>query len=260
MNETIFSLLAKKHEKDVFVPECKNGPTWTSRNLLIMDAWVMRKSWQHPLVTVYEIKNSHQDFTQDQKWPGYLKYCNEFYFACPQGLIQPNELSAEVGLYWASKNMKKLYLKKKAAHRRIEIPTELYIYIIMCRAKIDNEIMINKSSKAYWEQWLKNKQIDREFGYHLRGKIADRIDEEILNVRKENTRLAEQISRFERIERVLEQLGLDITKDSRFYIENKIRNLPSSQAVLQSIDGLMTDLARLKKEIEKEGEKINIAK
>lgn len=41
----ILSLLEAKHSKDVFVPECKNGETWGARDLLKIDAWVLRRSY-----------------------------------------------------------------------------------------------------------------------------------------------------------------------------------------------------------------------
>ena len=82
----IQSLLAVKHSKDIFVPECKDGPTHTADHLR-MDAWVMKRSWVRPLSIGYEIKISRQDFLNDQKWHSYLNYCNEFYFVCPAGLI-----------------------------------------------------------------------------------------------------------------------------------------------------------------------------
>jgi len=63
----ILKLLASKHAGDVLVDECKNGQSW-GRNLLKMDAWVLRRTWS-PLTTIgYEIKVSRQDFEADQKW------------------------------------------------------------------------------------------------------------------------------------------------------------------------------------------------
>lgn len=36
--DVLTDLLAERHSKDVFVPQCKNGPTHTATDLLIMDA------------------------------------------------------------------------------------------------------------------------------------------------------------------------------------------------------------------------------
>ena len=36
-------------------------------------------------ITIVEIKTSLADFRADQKWPEYLDYCDQFYFAVPEG-------------------------------------------------------------------------------------------------------------------------------------------------------------------------------
>ena len=60
----ILDLLRKKHEEDTFVNDCKTGDLGHP----ILDAWVMKKSWSHPLYLGYEIKISKQDFRNDGKW------------------------------------------------------------------------------------------------------------------------------------------------------------------------------------------------
>ena len=78
--QTVLELLAAKHSRDVFVPECKNGATHFADGMQKIDAWAMKKSWASPCVTAHEIKVSRADFLKDDKWPGYLPYCNQFYF------------------------------------------------------------------------------------------------------------------------------------------------------------------------------------
>jgi len=141
--DDILKLLEKKHWKDVFVPGCKNGSTWFTQGLLVLDAWVMKRSWSHPISIGYEIKISREDFYADKKWVKYLDYCNEFYFVCPNKLIEPEELPTNAGLYYVSRNYKRLYQRKKSTYRNIQIPEELYRYILMCRAKILNPVKLN---------------------------------------------------------------------------------------------------------------------
>src|SRR5262245_37558363 len=86
-------MLSQRHLGDVFVPECKTGST--GEGLLKLDAWAMKKSWADPLTWGYEIKVSRSDFTGDQKWHNYLRYCSEFYFVAPLGLIDVDELPPE---------------------------------------------------------------------------------------------------------------------------------------------------------------------
>jgi hypothetical protein len=37
--------LEMKHRQDAFFNQVKNGPSWTSSNLLILDAIAIKKSW-----------------------------------------------------------------------------------------------------------------------------------------------------------------------------------------------------------------------
>src|SRR5690606_37137616 len=145
--------------------ECKDGPTHGAEHRRL-DGWAMAKSWAHPTVTGYEVKVSRSDFLQDTKWPDYLPMCNELYFVCPTGLIQPPEVPAEVGLLWASKTGTKLYTKKKAQYRDVKIPEEVFRYVLMCRAKITDEHPSFGSTREYWERWLEDQQTDWQFGRH----------------------------------------------------------------------------------------------
>ncbi len=45
------------------------------------------------IFTVIEVKSSLADFRADQKWPEYLEFCNQFYFAVPEGF--PTEVLPE---------------------------------------------------------------------------------------------------------------------------------------------------------------------
>ncbi len=132
----ILKALERKHEKDVFIPECKTGPTWFNKNLRIMDVWVLKRSWVNLETICYEIKINRGDFKQDNKWKEYLDYCHKFYFVCPWGMIKPEEIENGAGLYWVTKNGNRIYVKKYAKKRDIEIPIELLLHIIMSRTVV----------------------------------------------------------------------------------------------------------------------------
>jgi hypothetical protein len=61
----IITLLKQKHYDDIFIPECKDGPTQLGSHLR-MDAWVMKKSWANSCFIGYEEKVSRSDFLQDR--------------------------------------------------------------------------------------------------------------------------------------------------------------------------------------------------
>ncbi len=42
-----------------------------------------------------EVKVSRSDFFADDKWAEYLRYCDFFYFAIPEGLVTPDEFRAK---------------------------------------------------------------------------------------------------------------------------------------------------------------------
>lgn len=160
----ILKLLLIKHSKDVCIPECKTGSSWSwsySGNEYLeycsknnrevyrkiynlscfgqLDLWVMRRSWSNFATICYEIKVRRGDFLSDRKWPEYWEYCNKFYFATPKGLLKPQEiknLPAQVGLIEASKNMKVMRIVKRPVFMKKEINPMILYYILMWRTDI----------------------------------------------------------------------------------------------------------------------------
>src|SRR5687767_11755578 len=116
----ILAMLTNKHAEDVFVPECKDGPSHGS--MCKLDGWAMAKSWARPCVTGYEIKVSRSDFLRDNKWPSYLPMCNELYFVSPRDVIKPEECPEPCGLLYVADSGTRLFTKKKAPYRSVTIP------------------------------------------------------------------------------------------------------------------------------------------
>ncbi len=123
--------LSKRHRGDSFFTEVKNGPTHVTHELLIMDAVAFKKSWANPCIMGYEIKVSRNDFLGDDKWRGYLPYCNEFSFVCPKGMIELNEIPDDVGLIYYNPDKETLYTRRRAAYKDIETPVGMLMYLIM---------------------------------------------------------------------------------------------------------------------------------
>jgi uncharacterized protein (UPF0147 family) len=208
--DSIINLLASRHSSDIFVPECKNGSSYGGH--LRLDAWAMKKAWTNPLTIGYEIKKSRSDFLNDTKWMNYLQYCNEFYFVCPFGLIQPEEISNEIGLIWASKNQTRLYTKKKSPYRTIGLDLEdVYKYILLWRAKIVTEHHNSKQSeKSYWQYWLAEKDENKDLGYRVSKKIRELVSSRITSVHHENQQLEARCKKLEAVEKIVTDLNLPI--------------------------------------------------
>ena len=221
----LIALLATRHRDDVFVPECKDGPSQFHSHLRL-DAWAMKRSWANPLTIGYEVKVSRSDFMGDDKWYGYLPYCNEFYFVCPPGLIAVEELPESVGLIWSSSTGSRLYTKRKAPRREVDIPEPLYRYILMCRATVEGRERCRFETRQYWEEWLATRADNREFGLGLRGKLRRLVDEKITKVAAENDALKRRNAEFDDIRRTLGRLGIDFGDGlSQWRVEQRLREL-----------------------------------
>jgi hypothetical protein len=209
--DNILNLLRQKHREDVFVPECKGGPTWGTGHSRL-DAWAMKKSWAHPLVWGYEIKVSRSDFLGDQKWHSYLPYCNEFYFVCPGKLIDPSELPAEAGLLWVASTGRQLMKKKASARRDVEVPEELYRYLLMSRVQIIDERDPLKACKqtreervVYWREWLENHRENKRLGYRVSRELREHVEQ----VESDNQRLKAENNALALFKQRLDELGVN---------------------------------------------------
>lgn len=239
LSEEIVRALQTKHAEDLVVPQCKTGPSQGS-SFCIMDVWVMAKSWAHPHTTCYEIKVSRQDFLKDNKWPGYLPYCNSMYFACPKDLIKVEELPPDVGLVYVSEPGMRVYTKRKAVYRAVDIPRNLWIYILMCRAKIDREAAwAYDERRRYWLKWLEEQKIDEHMGHRVSKTLNKRIDEEVLKAQEHNRVLSRQIDGLNDILQMVKSLGLDPKQVNGWGFKNELRRK------LEDASGDLTDFLSL---------------
>jgi hypothetical protein len=187
----IMEMLAARHSDDVFVPECKDGPSY-GRNHVRMDAWAMAKSYSRFRLTGYEIKMNRADFLRDEKYPLYLPFCNCLWFVAPCGVLDPKELPEEVGLLQASKTGSRLFTKKKAPIRTIKPPVSLYEYLLISRTRVKDE---NTEMK---ERAITHREAD--FDAYLRGEIELKdigfgLGEKVWRDVRELTRRAESAER-----------------------------------------------------------------
>ena len=191
----------RRHTNDVFLTEVNTGPT--SSYYKRIDGIAVKKSWSKPLVTAYEVKISRQDFERDDKWPIYLSYCHSFYFACPPGLIQPEELPPEVGLLWIDPDTGHLSMRRKAVHRAIEIPSEILYYMVIARTDSDRYPFFSDRAE-FFRAMVEDKVLKGEIGRMAAKKMHDVIKD--LYNRVESTEHI--VHAYKQVEEVMRKHGL----------------------------------------------------
>lgn len=244
----IVNMLAVRHSTDVFVPECKNGPSQCTTHLRL-DAWAMAKSWSKPFTWGYEVKVSRSDFLSDNKWHLYLPYCSHFNFVVPAGLIDPSEVPEQAGLIYASATGTKLFTKRKAPWREVSIPEDLYRYVLMCRTKITREYWDEDRRLQTWRNWLAEKEEKRTLGYE----VSKRIQEYVRKVECENKRLKSLMEHYDDIRAMVTSLGFNPEHVASWTVQRKIKDAlnkvpPEIFDAIGSAQSALTDLRKLLKE------------
>ncbi len=204
----IMELLEARHSKDLFVPECKDGQSW-GRTHHRLDAWAMRRSYSQWQLSGYEIKMSRSDFLNDDKYPAYLLCCNVLYFVAPHGIIDPKELPEEVGLLVVAKTGSRVYTKKKAPIRTIDPPVSLYEYVLMSRAKIENEDSHDHDADLWqlttWREYLDGKRELQDLGHVLSAQLAA----DVRTLRRERDEAVAKSKTYDAIENRIREMGFD---------------------------------------------------
>lgn len=135
--------IVNSYKSGVVVVECPVPSREMSYSCGRMDALAIRTTTYHEALIGFEVKVSRADFVADKKWKRYLPYCDEFYFACPTGLIHPDEIPDYVGLAYATKSSKRgwrLNFVKKPTERQPRFAKTWLLRVIFTMAK----------GKAYW--------------------------------------------------------------------------------------------------------------
>lgn len=205
-SQFITEALRKIHTEDVFIDECKDGPSAGTTHSRI-DAWAMNKSWSKLKFTGYEIKCSRSDFRQDDKWHAYLPLCNQLFFVCPKGMIEVSEVPGAVGLKYVHPSGH-VTIAKKADHRDVEPPMELFCYILMCRVRVVDATFYAPAEKvdklSFYREWLNEKEEKQEVGYQ----VGRRLYQIHTHMKSENQRLRSRISFIEKSEKILNEMGI----------------------------------------------------
>lgn len=227
---SLVAALARKHADDIFVVECKDGPTQTGTHRRL-DAWVLKKTWSPITMIGYEVKVSRSDWLSDKKLIAYLPLCHYLYMVAPKDLIALDELPSGVGLLEPVGDGARLATRRKATWRDIELPTNLLVYVLMCRVTITRE----QQQNAAWrldqlKHWVDGKVERRELSYAVNKKIREKFieQEHRFQLLEQRTAAVEQVK-----QRIIE-LGFDPDKPfSLWQVSERIKELAG--AVDQSL-------------------------
>lgn len=204
--------LANRHTDDLFLTEVKTGQTWNNKELLKFDALAMKRSWANPCITGYEVKVSRGDFLQDQKWPGYMAYCNKFSFVCPKGLITKDELPDNVGLIYYYPDTGALRSERPPKHRMIDIPPEMYMYMLMSRIEPDRHPFFS-SQREMMQAYVADKVERARLGSDVGSKMASEIRElrkKVKDVDWEKERLKRDSELVQEVRELLSNYGIHL--------------------------------------------------
>ncbi|KHF33446.1 hypothetical protein CM49_04394 [Paenibacillus sp. P1XP2] len=243
--------LSKRHTDDLFLTEVKTGRTWDNKELLKFDALAMKRSWANPCLTGYEVKVSRSDFMKDQKWPGYMAYCNKFSFVCPKGLIQKDELPEDVGLIYYYPDTGALRSERSAKHRIIDIPPSLYMYLLMSRIEPDRHPFFN-SRREMFESYLEEKITCKSIGKHVGSKLVNEVNEirkQYEEQQREIDRMKKQSELFHKVKNVLDDYGIRLSDWGDW--ENQLRQMLNGGINPQMVTALnrITDNAEVLKKM-----------
>lgn len=245
--DLILRQIAKRHAKDFFMTEVKDGPTWTASHLRL-DAVAIKKSWTHACITGYEVKVERQDFLRDDKWPGYRSMCHRLYFACPEGLIKLEELPEDIGLIWYSSERDTIWTKRTAAFREIEIPWQMLYYVCICRLDSDRHPFFS-DKRDFLEAWVKDKQERRFLGAFIGSKMAKEVEdlgEQVRDLRwrvEANSNAEQELRRAKEIMRKAGvRVGIDWLDDLEEVLNSKV-----PPHILNELEAIERSVQRIKR-------------
>lgn len=225
----IVRLLSIRHRYDICVAE---APLRNGKESVYIDFWTMNKSWNRSCCTGYEIKVSRDDFTKDEKFYNYLPVCNMFYFICPKGLIDKNEIPEKVGLLYVSNN--RISIIKKPVFVEIDRSRLLDLVqgILMNRVNITKSTYsnVNIDKVAYWEGWLKKKKNNDDYGSSLAIKIRDAYRGRMNELDSRNSKLLFENARLQSVKDALIELGMK-EKDNPFHFMRKLLRDPNVEMI-----------------------------
>ena len=205
--DEIIRVLQRRHRRDLWFTEVKDGSTWLRDHHVRLDALAIRPSWTQPRLTGYEVKVTRSDFLRDEKWDAYLPLTHQFSFACPWDLIQPEELTTDVGLYWVSPEGRIKQVRKPVLRPMRELPTALLYYVILSRLDSEHHPFFSGAREAI-EAFLADKTARQELGRSFRSRLVRQVTELQQTLRQTQKERDMAVKRWEERAQTCRDLGL----------------------------------------------------
>ncbi|HUV52912.1 MAG TPA: MmcB family DNA repair protein [Dehalococcoidia bacterium] len=139
----------------------------------IVDVLTIATSYARPMLTVYEVKVSRNDFRADVnrgKFARYLDFCHQFFFACPQGVLNKELLPDGAGLIVRNENS--WHVVKSSRYRPVELNTELLLALII-RGYQDFFPRMRELQKSKLEGYADLRKFANETGVKIASEISD---------------------------------------------------------------------------------------
>lgn len=226
--------------------EVKSGSVWVGAKNRF-DLVAIYKSWTKPCIRIYEAKSDRRTFLNDQKWPGYLDYCNEFYWLCPTGLIEKNEVDPRCGLITINPKSGGVHTRKKAIFRDIEpiCKSDLLMYLFMWRMGT-KAIGMTREEQIVLIQ--KDMEEDKDIGAQYACHISKTLDEAASRYRERERALIRRESNLKFFEKWCEEAGLNQYEVQNALKKDKIIKLIQStnpNNLKPALRSLVRDIKRI---------------
>lgn len=250
--QTLVAALERRHAKDIFVSECKNGPTHSTSHRR-MDGWALLKTWSPVTAIGYEVKVSRSDWLRDEKIASYLPLCHLLYIVAPKGIVKLEELPPNVGLLEPVGDGTRLVARRKAARREVELPSDLFVYVLMSRTKITRDTNFPEDNRAYRTNVLEEWLADRAYRDRLAVYVSDKIRKKFDDQQRLLEKLDDRARSLESVKARIEELGFDTAKPVRDWeVRHKIEQVAAkvSPALLHHLQEIERGAAVLRKELE----------
>lgn len=238
---TICNMLEARAESNqhVFFDEVSNYGKYPTKRI---DAIAMKVGYTKLQLWGYEIKVSRRDFVQDEKWHDYLDMCNSLYFVCPHGVITKDEVPAQCGLMYVTKNGSMIRTVKKAPYRKVEYRPTYFMGMIFNKCNVmdvgDRETRLKKAIKL---QSIREDAV--QVGLDLGSKLALQLDTQ-RRKQEEQDRRMEQL---EEVEAYLNEEKIFVSGRRQQWGSSPVEQLRQRRNAImrdQSLSLLINDLDR----------------